>query len=242
MNCLEVIEELKTRASEKYKVNVVRIGIPEQYSIGVSTAEVRSLAKKIQKSNELALELWITGYHEAKLLAVLLMNPKEMTKDAVEQLIGDVISWDLCDHLCKSLLIKMECRNALLEGWITSSQTYRKRAAFTLIASSVLHDKKLTDEILDHYLELIAQYSDDEREHVKKAASWALREIGKRDFNYNEKVLLLAHEFAESDSKALKWIGKDAIKELETLVKTEGRRRLISSKSQMGKESAGTEE
>lgn len=241
MNCLEVIEELKTRASEKYKANVVRMGIPEQYSIGVSTAEVRSLAKKIQKSNELALELWITGYHEAKLLAVLLMNPKEMTKDAVEQLIGDVISWDLCDHLCKNLLIKMECRNALLEEWITSSQTYRKRAAFTLIASSVLHDKKLTDEILDHYLELIAQYSDDEREHVKKAASWALREIGKRDFNYNEKALLLSHEFAESDSKALKWIGKDAIKELETLVKAEGRERLISSKTQMGKEAAGSE-
>ena len=241
MNFLEVIEELKTRASEKYKANVVRMGIPEQYSIGVSTAEVRSLAKKIQKSNELALELWITGYHEAKLLAVLLMNPKEMTKDAVEQLIGDVISWDLCDHLCKNLLIKMECRNALLEEWITSSQTYRKRAAFTLIASSVLHDKKLTDEILDHYLELIAKYSDDEREHVKKAASWALREIGKRDFNYNEKALLLAHEFAESDSKALKWIGKDAVKELETLVKAEGRGRLISSKSQMGKEAAASE-
>ena len=241
MNCLEVIEELKTRASEKYKANVVRMGIPEQYSIGVSTAEVRSLAKKIQKSNELALELWITGYHEAKLLAVLLMNPKEMTKDAVEQLIGDVISWDLCDHLCKNLLIKMECRNALLEEWITSSQTYRKRAAFTLIASSVLHDKKLTDEILDHYLEMIAQYSEDEREHVKKAASWALREIGKRDFNYNEKALLLSHKFAESDSKALKWIGKDAIKELETLVKAEGRERLISSKTQMGKEAAGSE-
>ena len=136
---------------------------------------------------------------------------------------------------------KMECRNALLEEWITSSQTYRKRAAFTLIASSVLHDKKLTDEILDHYLELIAQYSDDEREHVKKAASWALREIGKRDFNYNEKALLLSHEFAESDSKALRWIGKDAIKELETLVKAEGRERLISSKTQMGKEAAGSE-
>lgn len=77
MNCLEVIAELKIRASEKYKVNVVRMGIPEQYSLGVSTAEVRDLAKKIQKSNELALELWITGYHEARLLAVLLMNPKK---------------------------------------------------------------------------------------------------------------------------------------------------------------------
>nr|WP_300865239.1 DNA alkylation repair protein [uncultured Acetatifactor sp.] len=113
----------------------------------------------------------------------------------------------------------MDCQNALIEGWVTSSQTYRKRAAFTLIASSVIHEKKLTDDMLDYYLGLIARYSDDEREHVKKAASWALREIGKRDFNYNEKALLLAHEFAESDSKALNWIGKDTIKEFETLVK-----------------------
>ncbi|WP_322200215.1 DNA alkylation repair protein [Acutalibacter intestini] len=170
MNCSEVIAELKIRASEKYKANVVRMGIPEQYSLGVSTAEVRSLAKKMQKSNELALGLWVTGYHEARLLAVLLMDPKGMTKDGVEQLIGDVISWDLCDHLCKNLLIKMDCRSALIEGWITSSQTYRKRAAFTLIASSVVHDKKLTDDMLDYYLGLIARYSDDEREHAKKAA------------------------------------------------------------------------
>ena len=102
-------------------------------------------------------------------------------------------------------------------------------------------DRAVTDDMLDYYLGLIAKYSDDEREHVKKAASWALREIGKRDFNYNEKALLLAHEFAESDSKALKWIGKDAIKELETLVKAEGRGRLISSKSQMGKEAVASE-
>ena len=241
MNCSEVIAELRMRASEKYKANVVRMGIPEQYSLGVSTAEIRSLAKKMQKSNELALGLWVTGYHEARLLAVLLMDPKQMTKDAVEQLIGDVISWDLCDHLCKNLLIKMDCRNALIEGWVTSSQTYRKRAAFTLIASSVIHEKKINDDMLDYYLGLIARYSDDGREHVKKAVSWALREIGKRDFNYNEKALLLAHEFAESDSKALKWIGKDAIKELETLVKAEGRGRLILSKSQIGKEADASE-
>ena len=241
MNCSEVIAELRMRASEKYKANVVRMGIPEQYSLGVSTAEIRSLAKKMQKSNELALGLWVTGYHEARLLAVLLMDPKGMTKDGVEQLIGDVISWDLCDHLCKNLLIKMDCQNALIEGWVTSSQTYRKRAAFTLIASSVIHEKKLTDDMLDYYLGLIARYSDDEREHVKKAASWALREIGKRDFNYNEKALLLAHEFAESDSKALNWIGKDTIKEFETLVKEEGRGRLILSKSQIGKEADASE-
>ncbi len=235
MNCSEAIAELKAQASVKYKENVVRMGIPEQYSIGVSTAVVRSLAKKMEKSNELALSLWVTGYHEARLLAVLLMDPKEMTKDAVNQLMGDVISWDLCDHLCKNLLMKMDCRNALIEEWIISPQTYRKRGAFTLIAASVVHDKLLTDDRLECYLRLISQHSDDNREHVRKAASWALREIGKRDFDFNEKALLLAHEFVESDSKAQRWIGKDAIKELETMMKVEGRGRLISSDSKMGK-------
>ncbi len=189
----------------------------------------------MEKSNELALSLWVTGYHEARLLAVLLMDPKEMTKDAVNQLMGDVISWDLCDHLCKNLLMKMDCRNALIEEWIISPQTYRKRGAFTLIAASVVHDKLLTDDRLECYLRLISQHSDDNREHVRKAASWALREIGKRDFDFNEKALLLAHEFVESDSKAQRWIGKDAIKELETMMKVEGRGRLISSDSKMGK-------
>ena len=230
-----MIAELRAQASVKYKENVVRMGIPEQYSIGVPTAAVRSLAKKMEKSNELALALWVTGYHEARLLAVLLMDPKEMTKDGVNQLMGDVISWDLCDHLCKNLVVKMDCRNVLIEEWIISPQTYRKRGAFTLIAASMVHDKKLTDDKLDGYLRLIFQHSDDDREHVRKAASWALREIGKRDFDFNEKALLLAHEFVESDSKAQRWIGKDAIKELEKMVKVEGRGRLISSDSKMGK-------
>ena len=104
-----------------------------------------------------------------------------------------------------------------------------------MIAASVVHDKLLTDDRLECYLRLISQHSDDNREHVRKAASWALREIGKRDFDFNEKALLLAHEFVESDSKAQRWIGKDAIKELETMMKVEGRGRLISSDSKMGK-------
>lgn len=238
MNCSEVIAELRAQASVKNKENMVRMGIPEQYSIGVSTAVVRNLAKKMEKSNELALGLWVTGYHEARLLAVLLIDPNKMTKDAVNQLIGDVISWDLCDHLCENLLMKMDCRYALIEEWIASPQTYRKRGAFTLIASSAMHDKQLTNDMLEGYLSLISQHSDDDREHVRKAASWALREIGKRDFDFNVKALFLAHEFVESDSKAQRWIGKDALNELEAMVKTEGRGSLNSSDSEMERQRA----
>ena len=236
MTCDEIIEELKVNASEKYKANVVKMGIPEEYSTGVSTAVVRAIAKKTGKSNELAKELWNSGYHEAKLLSVLVFDKKTISHDEIEKIICDVQSWDLCDHLCKNLIIKLKSYDEFISNWITSTHTYKKRAAFTLIASSVVHNKTITNDTLDDYLRIVQEYSDSEHEHVRKAISWALREIGKKDFTYNEKAILLAHELKESGNKNKMWIAKDALKELETLVKVEGRGRLISSNSKMGRE------
>lgn len=196
MTCEEILLELQAHASEKHKANVIKMGIPEECCIGVSTADVRILA--------------------------------------IEQLISDVHSWDLCDHLCKNLIIKVKDYEMFIFKWVTSVQTYKKRAAFTLIASSVIHNKAITDDTLEDYLRLIQDYSDSEHEHIKKAVSWALREIGKKDFTYNEKAVLLARELKNAGNKAQVWIAKDALKELENLVKAEGRRRLISTDTQMG--------
>ncbi|SFC40912.1 DNA alkylation repair protein [Clostridium uliginosum] len=236
MTCDEVVSELKSLSSEKYKANVIKMGIPESSSIGVSTGDIRKLAKGIEKSNEFAYELWRTGYHEAKLLAVLVFDKKHISLHSVEQLMNDVCSWDLCDHLCKNLIIKLKGYKELVESWCNSKETYTKRAAFTLMASAVIHEKSISEDIIDNYLKLISEYSNDEREHVKKAVSWALREIGKRDYKYQEKAILLAYELKENGNKSQVWIAKDALKELEKLVRVEGRGRLISSDSKMGKE------
>ena len=83
-------------------------------------------------------------------------------------------------------------------------------------------------------MKLIYDNSDSGHEHIKKAVSWALREIGKRDFDYNGKALLVAHDLLENGNKNQVWIAKDAIKELENVVKVEGRTRLISANSKMG--------
>jgi 3-methyladenine DNA glycosylase AlkD len=236
MTCNEIILKLKSMSSEKYKANVVKMGIPEESSIGVSTGDIRKLAKGLKKSNEFAHVLWRTGYHEAKLLAVLVFDKNYLSLHEVELLMNDVCSWDLCDHLCKDLIIKLKGYQELIKIWCNSKDTYTKRAAFALMASAVIHEKSLSEEIIDNYLKLISEYSNDEREHVKKAVSWALREIGKRDYNYQEKAILLAYELKENGSKSQIWIAKDVLKELENLVKAEGRGRLISSNSKMGKE------
>jgi len=139
MTCDEVISELKSLSSEKYKSNVVKMGIPEASSIGVSTGDIRKLAKGIERSNEFAYELWRTGYHEAKLLAVLVFDKKLISLHDIKQLISEVSSWDLCDHLCKNLIIKLKGYQELIEIWCNSKETYIKRAAFTPMASALIH-------------------------------------------------------------------------------------------------------
>lgn len=118
----EILSELRTMSSEKYKANVVKLGIPEACSIGISTADVRKLAKKAGKDNALAHELWNTGYHEARLLAVLVIDKKKFTLQEGEAFMHDVISWDLCDHLCKNLLIKLKGYEDLIENGATRRQ------------------------------------------------------------------------------------------------------------------------
>lgn len=236
MTCQEVIERLQSCASEKYKANVVKMGIPEACSIGVSTPEIRKVAGEIGKSNELAFQLWESGYHEARLLAVLLLDKKQISDEEIERLMNDVCSWDLCDHLCKNLIIKRKDYHHFIMEWSCSTEVYKLRAAFTLIASAAIHDHKITEEALEAYLNLIRENSGNPHEHVKKAVSWALREIGKIDFTYNEKALVLANELKENGNKTQVWIAKDVLKEIEHVVKVAGRKRLISEDTRMGQE------
>lgn len=236
MNKEQVIEYLNGIGSDKYKRNVVRLGIPEENCIGVSTGEIRKLARKLGKSQELANELWETGYHETKILAVLIMNKETIAAEDVERFMTDVMSWDLCDHLCKSLIIKLEDYKQFIYKWCNDNRVYYKRAAYTLIAAAAIHKKDLPMEEIDEFLYMIKENSKDDRVHVKKAISWALREIGKRDFECQEKAILLARELKESSDKNMIWVGKDAVKELETLVSVNGRGRLLTSKSKMGRQ------
>jgi 3-methyladenine DNA glycosylase AlkD len=232
----EIIEYLYKISSDKFKNNVVKMGIPEENSIGVSTKDIRKLAKKIGVSQSLSNELWATGYHEAKLLSVLIADISMINFAYIDRLMKDVASWDLCDHICKNLIVKMPNYEHLIFEWCDDSRTYYKRAAYCLIATTVVHNKNLATETIDKYLYLIKSYADEDRPHVKKAISWALREIGKKDFYCQEKAIILAHEFCESSSRNLAWIGKDALRELETLVSVKERSRLITSNSKMGKQ------
>lgn len=231
----DIITFLKEASSEKFKTNIIKLGIPAEHTIGVPTSELRKLAKKIPKEKDFLLALWQTDYHECKILTVLALKPKDCTDKDINYLMDGIISWDLCDLFCKNILIKQADFDRFIQRWIDSEDLFYKRAAFTLIASTSTH-ASLSSEEIKNYLSLIVIHSDDDRLLVKKAASWALRELGKTNEEAKELAINTAETMQKQDSKAKQWVAKDALKELVLLVQAPGRSRLISAKSKMGKE------
>lgn len=235
MSYEEVLQELMELRNDTTRQNLIKLGIPEESCLGVSTTIIRKMARPLKKNDTLADHLWNCGYHEGKLLAVLIWNPKTHSLQDAKAWMRDVNSWDLCDHLCKNLIVKLDHFTQLIQDWCHSSYTYEKRGAFTLIATHVMRDETLTKDEITEYCSIILSESDDPRDHVKKAILWALKEIGKSSWDNHEIAVQCADQLTQQASTSQVWIGKQALKELSTLC-VAGRRRLISEHSQMAKE------
>ncbi|QIK69501.1 DNA alkylation repair protein [Erysipelothrix sp. HDW6C] len=232
-----IISDLKREASEKHRMNVIKLGIPETNSLGVPTPFIRKYAKTLKKDDRLARLLWDSGYHEARILSVLVYDALTVTHDDLDRMVADIYSWDLCDHFCKELVIKTPFYTSCLSAWIQESKTYSVRAAFVIMCADIVHNNDIEYETIADYLELCRSYSDNDSLYVKKSISWVMREIGKIDQEWQERVILQCHDLLSSNNRAQLWLAKDVLKEVADLVKVTGRRRLISKHSKMGQQS-----
>ena len=176
--------------------------------------KLRALAKDIGHNHALALDLWASGVHEARILAALIDEPDRVTGAQMERWVKRFDSWDVCDCCCGSLFIKTPFAYRKAIEWSRREEEYVKRAGFVLMASLAVHDKKAPDAVFARYLRLIKMGATDERNFVKKAVNWAMRQIGKRNLSLREAAIKAAREIQQLDSKAARWIAADALREL----------------------------
>lgn len=212
----EVILYLKNNSNPKDREGMARFGINPKYALGVRVPVLRKLAKKIGKNHKLAEELWESKIHEARILASMIEEPKEVTEKQMEEWVKEFNSWDLCDQCCMNLFDKTNMAWDKAKEWPKRKEEFVRRAGFALMACLAVHDKKAKDEDFLKFFPIIKKYSTDERNFVKKAVNWTLRQIGKRNINLNKKSIELAKEieFASWRTKTSIWIAKDAIREL----------------------------
>ncbi|MBD3208440.1 MAG: DNA alkylation repair protein [Candidatus Nealsonbacteria bacterium] len=191
-----------------------RFGINTKKSFGVSVSEIRKLAKETGKNHRLARRLWKTGIREARILASLIDDSKAVTEKQMEDWVRGFDSWDVCDLTCSNLFDKTPYAYKKAREWSRRGEEFVKRAGFVLMAVLSVHDKNAENKKFEQFLPLIKKHSSDERNFVKKAVNWSLRQIGKRNLSLNKKAIQVAKEIAEIDSKSARWIARDTLREL----------------------------
>jgi len=214
MTCSEIIGQLKSLANPANVAGMARYGISPMGTLGVPMPVLRRMAKEIGPNHDLAEELWRSGVHEARILAALIDAPQEVTDEQMERWVLDVDSWDVCDQLCSNLFARTGLAFAKAAAWSGRPETFVKRAGFVLMAALSVHDKKAEDARFAAFLPLIIRESADDRNFVRKAVNWALRQIGKRNPVLNGLAVATAREIGKGDAKSARWIARDALREL----------------------------
>lgn len=208
-----VLQELQTLSNPNFKAGLSHFGITSETALGIKIPELRQYAKKLKPKPELALQLWQTKVHEARLLAIFITRPKWVTEAQMENWVSDFNSWDICDQAC-ILFARTPFGFPKALEWSTRAPEYEKRAAFALMACLAVHDKKATDEMFIQFFPVLEREANDSRNFVKKAINWALRQIGKKNIVLNQLAINTAQNIKNQNSSAGNWIAADALREL----------------------------
>ena len=210
----KLLKKLKSMEKPENVEGMARYGINPKNNLGISIYKLRPIAKEIGKNHDLALKLWNSGIHDARLLACFIDDPKKVTSKQMDLWAYNFDSWDICDQACTSLFDLTPLAWEKILQWSKHEKEFVKRGAFSLIAGLAVHDKNANDKMFEKLFPIIIRESNDDRNYVKKAVNWALRNIGKRNKVLNKKAIETAKNILEIDSKTARWIANDAIREL----------------------------
>jgi 3-methyladenine DNA glycosylase AlkD len=226
-----VLRELKSLADPKVRAKMEYFGVRVPNAHGISAPVLHALAKRMGKDHSLALELWTTGNHEARILATLISESEKVTAAEMERWVRDFDSWDVVDAACCYLYAQARPAWRKIAPWSRRREEFVKRAAFSLMAYLSYKDLEARDANFRECLRIIEREAYDDRNFVKKAVNWSLRNIGKRNLQLNREAIRAAQRIRRQGSRSARWIAADALRELNSpAVQARLRRKARASK------------
>ena len=216
MEYTEILEKLKSLRDPRAVAAMAGYGINADNTFGISIPHLRKIAKEIGKDHALSEQLWSSGIHEARIVASMIADPRMVTEQELERWVSGFDSWDVCDQCCNNLFCRTDFAYQKAMEWGRRREEYVKRAGFVLMACLAVHDKGADDIQFRQFFPIIRSEASDERNFVKKAVNWALRQIGKRNRSMNVEAIRVATALKQIDSKSARWIACDALRELKS--------------------------
>ena len=210
------LDLLQADARPSELAGMSRFGINPEGRLGLSMPAMRCIAKTLGRDHELALQLWDTRIPEARIVAGMLAEPAQLTSNQMDEWAKGFASWDVCDQVCGSAFLASPLAWRKVSEWAEGGEEFVRRAAFALLATLAVHDKKASDARFIAMLPLIEVAAGDERNFVKKAVNWALRNIGKRNLALNSAAIEAARRIQQQGTRSARWIAADALRELSS--------------------------
>lgn len=218
MTAKQIVKKLRSLGSPENVAGMARFGIVTKKALGVPAAEIKQIAKEAKKRttdrHSLALELWETGIHDARAVAYLIDDPKLVTEDQMDSWAADFDNWAIVDGTCGHLFCRSPLAYRKVHEWSERDEEFIKRAGIVLIAWLAVHDKKADDKKVAEFLPLLEKHAGDDRNFIKKAVNWSLRQIGKRSLFLNNLAIEAAERIRAQGSRSARWIAADALREL----------------------------
>ncbi len=233
--CDELMNLLYEQANSKTSQKEHTSSSDVEYRLGVSTSVLRKIAKKSLPNLDNAQCLWGKNSYESRVIAVLVCPVEEVKVSQVKGWLSETESWAICDLIANEVISHNKEIFSHCKEWAKEEKIYIKRGAISSIACHAQDLTKLSEKEFDTYAKIIWSTSDDNRKHIKNACSWAIRELGKINFDNKDRAISLSKKMIADKNKDRNWVGKNAMKELESLIKVPERPRLLSSNSPVGK-------
>lgn len=210
----DALAQLHALARPGELAGMARFGMAVDRRLGASIPSLRQLGKRFGRDHALALALWDTGIADARILAAMVADPLQLDVRTMDAWARAFDSWDVCDQVCSNAFARSPLAWRRVEAWAPRQAEFVRRAAFALLAQLAVHDKAADDARYVALLPLIEAASDDDRNFVRKAVNWALRQIGKRNAALRPQAIACAERIRARGTRAARWIAADALREL----------------------------
>lgn len=177
---------------------------------GVSVPTIKKITEPYNGNHELAEELYAMDYREAKLAAIYIETPENLSAEQMERWSTDFINNELVEQAVMNLFWKSKFALFKASEWSLSTNEYLQKAGLMMIGKIASELTGIRDEIFEPYFGIIEELSTTSSPHVRSAAAYALREIGKRNLKLNNAAVKMAETLAQSDNFSAKWIAEEA--------------------------------
>ena len=195
MTLRETLEKLKSMGTAQNRKVYARHGVGRKM-YGVSFANLGKLKKAIKTNHELAVKLWTTGNHDARVLATMIADPRMFDSKLLEEWVRDLDNYVIADAF-GGMAARTDHARDKADRWAESKREYVGAAGYNILANLAIKDGELPEAYFESHLERIERHIHGSENRTRYSMNQALIAIGTRTKRLEQRAIAAARRIGK---------------------------------------------